>query len=61
MLTVKEMWDNGIHPVDYYAERLGKLTKQYHRGLIGEKEYRKLVREVTKAMITYHDNVNMAK
>ena len=57
MLTVAEIREQGKHPIDYYAESLGKLVKLFHRGLINEKEYRARVREVNNAMIEYHNSV----
>lgn len=57
MLTVAEIREQGKHPIDYYAERLSKLVKMFHRGLINEKEYRARVREVNNAVIEYHNSV----
>ena len=57
MLTVAEIREQGKHPIDYYAERLGKLVKMFHRGLINEKEYKAHVREVNNAIIEYHNSV----
>ena len=57
MLTVAEIRSEGKHPIDYYAEQLGKLVKMFHRGLINEKEYRARVREVSNAMIEFHNSV----
>lgn len=53
MLTVAGIREQGKHPIDYYAERLGKLVKMFHRGLIDEKEYKAHVREVNNAVIEY--------
>ncbi len=55
--SVTEIREQGKHPIDYYAESLGKLVKLFHRGLINEKEYKARVREVNNAMIEYHNSV----